>query len=61
MPDITMCSGKNCKVKESCYRFLATPSSYQSFFVEPPIKEDKCDYYWEDSSVALALAEQEEE
>ena len=47
MPDITMCSGEGCPVKESCYRFTAKPNEYrQSYFVEPPIKDGKCDHYW---------------
>ncbi len=46
MPDITMCDGKECPVKKKCYRYTAKPSEYQSYFVEAPIKDGKCDYYW---------------
>jgi len=47
MADITMCSGKNCPLKDLCYRFTAKKSAFmQSFFVEPPIKDGKCEYYW---------------
>lgn len=46
MPDITMCKGTNCPQREKCYRFTAKPSDYQSWFMEPPIKDGKCDYYW---------------
>ena len=46
MPDIAMCSGEECPFKEKCYRFTAKPSEYQSYFVEPPIKDGKCDHYW---------------
>ena len=47
MPDITMCSGEGCPFKEKCYRFTAKPSEYwQSYFIDPPIKDDKCDHYW---------------
>jgi hypothetical protein len=46
MPDITMCLGTNCPHKETCYRFTAKPSDYQSYFMTPPIKEGKCDMYW---------------
>ena len=46
-PDITMCSGEGCPVKEKCYRFTAKPNEYrQSYFVEPPIRDGKCDHYW---------------
>lgn len=47
MADITMCEGKNCPVKDKCYRFTATPSEYrQSYFTNPPIKEGECNMYW---------------
>ena len=46
MPDITMCPGTNCPHKETCYRFTAWIGEYQSWFIEAPIKDDKCDYYW---------------
>jgi len=47
MPDITMCPGTNCPQKEKCYRFTAKPSEYmQSYFMEAPIKDGKCDMYW---------------
>lgn len=46
-PDITMCNGDNCPVKKKCYRYTAKPSEYQSYFVESPIKDGKCDHYWE--------------
>ena len=37
MADITMCKGDNCPSKQTCYRFLATPSEYrQSYFYPTP-------------------------
>jgi len=37
MPDITLCKGENCTIKEECYRFTAKPSEYwKSYFVESP-------------------------
>lgn len=50
MPDITMCSGEDCPLKATCYRYKAKPSDYcQSYFTESPYdaKENKCNYYWE--------------
>ena len=48
MPDITMCSGLNCPLKETCYRFKAMTTVYgQSYFSKPPNKEDECEYYWD--------------
>jgi hypothetical protein len=47
MPDITMCKGKNCPLKESCYRFTAKPDEWQSFFLEEPVKDRECDHFME--------------
>jgi hypothetical protein len=34
MPDITMCNGVGCEIKEICYRYKATPSKFrQDYFV----------------------------
>ena len=44
--DITKCKGTDCSLKESCYRYTAKPDDYQSWFTEPPIKDNKCDMYW---------------
>lgn len=39
MPDICMCSGNECPIKNQCKRFTATPSEYgQSYFFEIPGK-----------------------
>ena len=33
MPDLTMCKGKDCEIKNSCYRIKAIPDNYlQSYF-----------------------------
>jgi hypothetical protein len=47
MPDIAMCWGDNCPIKETCYRYTATPSKWrQSYFAETPIKEDNtCEHF----------------
>lgn len=57
MPDITMCQGRDCPMKESCYRFTATPDPMQSYFIIPPCaKKDTlanvysdCDFYLDNS------------
>lgn len=50
MPDIAMCSGKECPVRLHCYRHTAIPLERQSYFVNPPIKVEngklKCEYFW---------------
>ena len=49
MPDITMCAGTNCPLKEKCYRYLAKANEYhQSYFTEIPYDKEKkeCEFYW---------------
>ena len=44
-----MCSGQDCPLKETCYRFTATPNEFsQSYFLNAPYnKETKtCEYEW---------------
>jgi hypothetical protein len=53
MPDMTMCSGKGCPVASKCYRFTATPSSYQSYFSSPPYDGKYCDMYWGDNEESI--------
>lgn len=46
MPDLTMCKGKFCEAKNTCYRFKAIPDNYlQSYFLVSPIKKNGCEYY----------------
>lgn len=54
MSDITKCEGTGCPHKENCYRFTATPHEFrQSYFVESPIKDGKCEYYWGENAEAI--------
>ena len=46
MPDITMCKGIGCEAKETCYRYKAEPNEYQSYFLESPIENNGCKYYY---------------
>lgn len=47
MPDITMCRGTDCPQKEKCHRYTAKPCDHwQSYFIDPPIKDGKCEMYW---------------
>lgn len=34
MADITMCQNKECPMISTCYRYLAKPSHWQSYFME---------------------------
>lgn len=51
MADIAMCSGEKCSLKETCYRYKAKASDYQFYLLVPPIKNGKCEYYWEMTEV----------
>ena len=46
MPDITLCSGKNCPLKEECYRFTTEPDDLQSYFLTIPYDREtkECKY-----------------
>lgn len=51
MPDITLCKGTDCPQKEKCYRYTAKPNEYrQAYFINPPIKDGKCEMYWGDNA-----------
>jgi hypothetical protein len=46
MPDITMCKGVGCEIKNECHRHTTTPSRWQSYFLESPIlNKMRCDYF----------------
>lgn len=47
MPDITMCENKDCPLKQSCYRYTAIPSRYQSYAnFAPDLLSGKCEDFW---------------
>lgn len=48
--DITMCEGKDCPLRNTCYRYLCKPDKYwQSYFMDVPYdaKKKTCESYWE--------------
>ena len=49
MPDVSMCSGDGCPIREECYRHTATPTPMrQSWFVTPPLVSAEpfvCEYF----------------
>ena len=56
MPDIKICTGRDCPLKETCHRYKAIPSEIlQSYFEVPPIVLDfdgtkvECKYYWKEN------------
>ena len=43
-----MCTGEDCSLKEKCYRYKAKPDlDWQSYFLEPPIENGKCYFFWD--------------
>jgi hypothetical protein len=57
MPDISMCANEECTLRETCYRFVATPNPFrQSYSDYKPSKlyvpgvgnSDTCDNYIKD-------------
>lgn len=49
MPDITMCEGEGCPMKDNCYRHKADINPYrQSYFAESPYKDGGCEYFCEE-------------
>lgn len=49
MVDISMCRNDKCLLKDTCYRYLAEPSGYQSYIIidKNVETEDDCNSYWE--------------
>jgi hypothetical protein len=46
MPDITMCKGEKCSIKNDCYRYTAAPNyEYQRYFSISPIIAGTCNKY----------------
>jgi hypothetical protein len=46
MSDITMCICKECSRKETCYRFIAKPSTHLQSTFSPLNKDGSCMNYW---------------
>ncbi len=49
MSDITKCSGKDCPMKDKCYRFTAKDGFWQSYFTKVPNKGKKCNQFWDNT------------
>lgn len=53
MADITMCKGTGCPHKELCYRYIAPESDLQSYFLDVPVKDGKCDFFWGENAQSV--------
>jgi hypothetical protein len=59
MPDICMCPGDGCTNKDNCYRHIAIPDYYQTYFVAAPIDNNgNCLYFWESGGRAMKRREE---
>lgn len=48
MPDISMCRGEGCHLKERCFRYTAPESHRQTFMSTPYDSKTKtCGYFWD--------------
>lgn len=49
MPDITMCTGAGCPLKNRCYRFRAQTHGRQDYFGRSPYDaaSGRCDDFWD--------------
>lgn len=56
MPDITMCHGNSCLLKDQCYRYKAKPTEFQSYFYITPYHvyrdedgniQHECEEFWD--------------
>ncbi|NBW33717.1 MAG: hypothetical protein EBR30_01530 [Cytophagia bacterium] len=49
-----MCPGGDCSLKDKCYRYTApADEDYQMYFVNPPYKDNDCEYFWGDAQEAI--------
>lgn len=46
MADISKCNNRLCRRKDTCYRWVAPASEYQSYIVMEN-REVDCELYWE--------------
>lgn len=46
MADITKCTGKDCKIKNKCYRYTAKSGVWQPWFSNSPLQNGICKMFW---------------
>lgn len=46
MPDISMCHGIDCNIRDQCYRFTATPTLGRQAYFALEETGEACGYYW---------------
>lgn len=54
MPDISMCTNKNCPLRMNCFRYTAIPDMYwQSYCMFVPDQKGKCDVFWDNKGTKI--------
>ena len=51
MSDISKCSGKDCPLKERCYRYTAKSDKYMQSYIAPKYEDGECENYWESKNL----------
>ena len=54
MPDVTMCPGGACPLRQRCYRYRAVPDGRQDAFGAVPFDEEAgaCELFWDVARLA---------
>lgn len=42
-----MCMNKECPLRESCYRFKATPNKYRQSYAIFKFEDNSCEHFWD--------------
>ena len=45
MTDISKCSGKDCNIKDQCYRYTASADNIFQSYIAPQIEDGKCESF----------------
>ena len=50
-----MCNGKDCPIKEQCYRYKVTPNKQWQSYIAPPYDKERnsCIMFWDTKTTNL--------
>lgn len=57
MPDITMCEGGSCKIKEECFRYTAEPNPYRQSYADFYDITEECEYFIDNKKIEINKSE----
>lgn len=57
MADISMCHGKDCELREKCFRFTARPDKIAQSYIIPNKPGKDCDMFWDNSKMSYETKE----